>query len=59
MSVDDDVNFEAAEDFVRQAREAHAAGDKERYNAARYLVAVALNMTSISGVRLHTGHLRA
>lgn len=56
--VEEEVNFEAAEDFLRQARQAYVAGDRERYRAAAYLVAVALNMTGIGAIRLHTEHLK-
>lgn len=58
-SIDDVVNFEAAEDCLRQVKEAHAAGDLERYITARYLLAVALNMTAAGNSKLHMGHLKA
>ena len=58
-AIDDVVNFEAAEECLRQAREAHEAGDVDRYIGARYLLAVALNMTGTGDIKLHTGHLKA
>ena len=57
--IDEDVDFEAAEDCLRQAKEAHACGDVDRYIAARYLLAAALNMTGLGEARLHTAHLKA
>lgn len=57
--IDEVVNFEAAEDYLRQAREAHQAGDVERYIGARYLLAAALNMTGAGTIKLHTEHLKA
>lgn len=60
MPIDDEVNFEAAEDWLRKAKEAHAAGDVERYMESRYLLAVALNITTgVHVSRVHTGHLKA
>lgn len=58
-AIDEAVNFEAAEECLRQVREAHEAGDVDRYISARYLLAVALNMTGTGDCRLHTGHLKA
>lgn len=58
-SFDEDVNFEAAEDWLRKAKEADAAGDADGYVRARYLLAVALNMTGTGDIKLHTGHLKA
>lgn len=53
------VDFESAEEFLRQARAAHQAGDRTLYIAACKLVAVALYMTETAGVCLHTRHLKA
>lgn len=58
-SIDEDVDFKAAEDCLRQAKEAHACGDVDRYIAARYLLAAALNMTGLGQAKLHTAHLKA
>jgi len=52
------VDFDSAEAFLKIAREAHESGDRQRYMAARRLIAVALDLTDMSGVRLHTEHLR-
>jgi hypothetical protein len=51
-------DFKGAEELLRVAKEAHERGDEKESVAARYLVAVALNLTELSGLRLHTGHLR-
>jgi hypothetical protein len=59
VSIDENVNFEAAENWLRQAKDAHAAGDVDGYIAARYLLAVALSMTGAGDFRLHTEHLKA
>lgn len=58
-AIDKDVNFEAAEDWLRQAKEAHAAGDVDRYISARYLLAAALNLTGLGQATVHTAHLKA
>lgn len=51
-------DFKGAEELLRVAREAHERGDQKESVAACYLVAIALNLTELSGPRLHTGHLR-
>lgn len=59
-SFDEDVDFEAAEGWLQKAREADAAGDADGYVRARYLLAVALNMTGgLGNAQLHTAHLKA
>jgi hypothetical protein len=55
----DPVDFDNAELFLRKAREAHDRGDDNEFNAARYLLAVAMGLTGLSAIRLHTEHLRA
>lgn len=55
----DPVDFDNAELFLKKAREAHARGDDREFDAARYLLAVAMGMTGLSAVRLHTEHLKA
>jgi hypothetical protein len=50
-------DFDAAEMYVRMAREAHAAGDGQRFTAASKMVAVALCMTDEPACRFHLGHL--
>jgi hypothetical protein len=51
-------DFDAAETFIKIARDAHAAGNMTDLIAARRLIAVALNMIEEPGFRIHTGHLR-
>lgn len=58
-SFDEDVDFEAAEGWLRKAKEADAAQDADGYIRARYLLAVSLNMTGgLGDVRMHTAHLK-
>ena len=52
------IDFDAAETFLRQAREAYAVGDMILCAAARKLVAVALCLGDNLGPRFKTGHLR-
>lgn len=65
MSVDEALNeldgavdLDAAEIFLKQAREAQQAGDRVKLVAARKLIAVALGLTDGPAGILHTKHLR-
>lgn len=54
---DAEVDFAAAETFLKQAREAYEDGDRTRFIAARKLVAIALRISEgPSGLR--SAHLR-
>lgn len=50
-------NFEAAEMFLAQAKEASAKGDEARCKAASRMVMVALDLSDASP-RIHLGHLK-
>lgn len=56
---DIEINFEAAEMFLRQAKEAHANGDQVTSFAARKMVAVALHLSDGPPVDIRTSHLKA
>lgn len=51
------IDFDAAEKFLRQAREARDAGDGKLCSACLKLVKVALGMTDMIPPRFKTGHL--
>lgn len=53
-----DINFDAAEIFLRQAREAFETGDRVCFIAARKMVAIALQLDGGPPVRIHTSHLK-
>ena len=58
-SPEEQIDFDAAEMYVRMAREAHASGDKSTCAAACKMVAVALCLTEQPSPRFHLGHLAA
>lgn len=53
---DDHIDFDAAERYLRTAREAHEAGDHPKFVAARKLVAVALHLTESPMPKLQPQH---
>lgn len=53
-----DRNFDAAEIYLAQAKEADAAGDENRCRAALYMMTVALALSGPSP-RIHVGHLKS
>jgi hypothetical protein len=52
------IDFESAELFLQQAREAHQQGDATKCMAARKLVAIALNLTDGPRPAIQTAHLK-
>ena len=56
---DIEINFEAAEMFLKQAKEAHETGDQVKCFAARKMVAVALHLGDGPPVDIRTSHLKA
>lgn len=53
------VDFEAAEMFLHQARDAAARGDAQQSFAARKMVALALGLTDGPTPIFHLSHLKA
>lgn len=59
MSTQDiDINFDAAEMFLKKAREAHDSGDKVTCLAACRMVMVALHLSDGPPVDIRTNHLK-
>lgn len=52
------INFEAAEMFLQQAKEAHESGDELKCFAARKMVAVALHLNEGPPIDIRTRHLK-
>ena len=55
---DIEINFEAAEMFLQQAKEAHASGDQVKCFVARKMVAVALHLAEGPVIDIRTKHLK-
>jgi hypothetical protein len=56
---DIEINFDAAEMFLREARQAHEQGDKIKCLAARMMVTVALHLSAGAPVDIRTNHLKS
>lgn len=52
------IDFDAADAFLKIARDAFLKGDKTQFIAARKLVAVALHLNDVQAPNFRIGHLK-